>query len=91
VERVDVSTRPERKLWGFALTLGALYRVSDIYSSTQPDDNGAEVFDLVGFVRPHFCGHRIGYRSSRFRPIYRPNAELIEALKAPPVRVSEPA
>ena len=39
---------------------------------------------LVGKARA-----RNGWRGCEFRPVYRPKADLIESLKAPPVRVGE--
>lgn len=48
--------------------------------------------NCVGKIRPEDCGVPIpGWNASAFRPIYRPRAEFIESLKAPPVRVSEEA
>lgn len=68
---------------------GSVYRVSDLWT----DSNG-EVVILVGWERVGASlehGRRVGFRANRFRPIYRPKADLIESLKTPAKREGVPA
>lgn len=66
------------------LRLGAVYRVTWAGRSAF----GVEILRVAGIELPP--GKR-GFQLERFRPIYRPKADLIESLKAPIERVCEPA
>lgn len=68
---------------------GMLYQVSDAWI-----DFDNEPVILVGWEREvatREFGARAGYWVRRFRPIYRPKADLIESLKTPAKREHQPA
>ena len=68
---------------------GQIYQVSDAWI----DDDGYSVI-LVGWEREKArldWGRRCGFAIERFRPIYRPKADLIESLKTPAKRERVPA
>lgn len=70
--------RPEKV--ALFLCEGTTYHINRVGQTA----NGRDAVELVDWPNTPFCpGH--------FRPIYRPKADLIESLKAPPKRVSEPA
>lgn len=48
---------------------------------------GLKVREVKAFI----AGREVWLAAYQWRPIYRPKADLIESLKAPPKRVSEPA
>ncbi len=67
--------------------VGALYQVARVFPGPFP--NGA----LCGL---DFAGHppapsRLGWNRDFFRPIYRPRADFIKALKAPVTRTPQVA
>lgn len=71
------------------LIVGRVYQVEAAGVLPADDENPG-----VAWLRP--CGVTMrpgkqGFRASWFRPVLTPKAELIESLKAPPVRVREPA
>lgn len=65
------------------LRVGAIYQVEDTFRWFGHD--GLTLRE----VKPP-TGDR-GFAAALFRPIYRPKADLIESLKAPPKRVKEDA
>lgn len=68
---------------------GQIYQVSDAWV----DCDGYSVI-LVGWERDRAArdwGRRCGFAIERFRPIYRPKADLIESLKTPAKREHQPA
>jgi len=90
VECVDNSCG-QLEAWsaGERLEKGAVYQIGDCWVDTH---TLKEVVSIVGRERvagSRRKGRRLGYSINRFRPIYRPKADLIESLKAPPVRVGE--
>lgn len=91
VECVDV--RPSLRFAPPALRLGAIYCVEGI----EPECFCSLCGRCAGLVLLGYApqpGARAA-KACRFRPIYRPNADFIESLKAPPksapVRESEDA
>jgi len=66
------------------LTLGGIYQVEEVLADAW-DDLGLV---LVGVYNTHW---QRAWRADRFRPIYRPNADLIESLlnQAPPVEIGD--
>jgi hypothetical protein len=87
VECVDARQRPEAPLPPLGLTVGKLYLVEGV------GEWGGFLGVVLRDVRSwHPSG---GYRADHFRPIYRPKADLIEQLKAPPktapVKITEAA
>lgn len=60
------------------LSVGVLYRVRDCFEA--PD--GASIL-VDGHERQRSSarfGYRVGYGVERFRPVYRPNAQLLQSL-----------
>lgn len=87
----------------FSIEVGQIYRVLEVgvYESL-PQDASTQQYDglPVVFVYPRRAQRRgefgqwwvyNGHLVSRFRPIYRPKADLIESLKAPAKREGVPA
>ena len=76
------------------LQLGALYCVREVAidpSPRTPDrKNGVRLHGIYLPKRQKDQAER-GWRLSRFRPIYRPRADLIESLKTPAKREGVPA
>ena len=68
------------------LSRGAIYCVAGVEAPAATLD-GVAVY--LRDVRSR--GPNGGFGLRRFRPIYRPSADLIESLKAPPQRVTEAA
>lgn len=66
------------------LKLRAIYRIEDILPSALFEDDTVRLA-LIDIPGCYPDGHRFAYGAPRFRPIYRPRAEFIEALKAPPI------
>lgn len=83
-----VSVRTERGYLGARLTVGRVY-VVEAAGVTPPGDTIPNVpwVRLVGVVSDPKTW---GFRAALFRPIYRPRADFIEALKQPtPARTRE--
>lgn len=82
---------------GVLLTLGAIYRVREVSAQAVLfSGNRGPTLRLCGIVLavgPY--GVEASWAICRFKPVYRPKSEIIEALKAPPkhapIRISEPA
>lgn len=82
---------------GVALVLAAIYRVREVLPDAILSGGGrgptVRLRNIALPIGPH--GVEASWAISRFRPIYRPKQEIIEALKAPPIkaqpRVREPA
>ena len=89
VECVDASPHPNHKV-STKLVQGALYRVREESVCPETGKNG---LTLCGVLLPIHSkiGREIGWLLSRFRPIYRPKADLIESLKTPAKRERVPA
>lgn len=92
VECITVDANAPVHPSGNGYSVGELCIVSDVglFPSGRPWLN------CQGKITPADCGLKaLGWRASAFRPIYRPNREFIEALKAPPkhapIRETEPA
>jgi len=65
------------------LTCGALYRVRDVVEGFIGGQLVSGLL-LVGITNPtNREGLEFAYDIERFRPIYRPNKEIIESLKQP--------
>lgn len=90
VECIDAST-PANRTYN-PLALGALYCVDAVIprSNTCPRDGCTCVLRLAKVVtKPP---HMPGFCPSRFRPVYRPKAEVIQALLQPaPAKETEDA
>lgn len=88
VECVGATAWPE-------VTVGGIYRVEAIieaYGDCPACGNeGSEGITFAGHPKRLKGGIMMSWCPCRFRPIYRPRADLIEQLKAPPQRVGEPA
>ena len=71
------------------LVVGAVYRVREI--DTTPTLDGEDGVVLWGIEMAAGGGWSRSFRISRFRPLYRPKADLIESLKTPVERERVPA
>lgn len=78
--------------FGIRLTLGRLYCVERVWSVNERNDVTEDQVSLVGVPLPSRQSTG-SWGIHRFRPIYRPKADFIESLKAPPItiRISEDA
>lgn len=84
VECVDAGSNPGKR--GPPLEVGRVYRVQAVVSQGHPclhDGCGHNLLEVAG------VNHELPCCPNRFRPVYRPKADLIASLKAPPVRVGE--
>lgn len=85
VECIRVLRRPPSESAGYGL--GELCRVEEVGG----EGSGAWI-NCEGKKTPAECGLvGRGWAADCFRPIYTPKQSIIEALKAPPQRVGEPA
>lgn len=91
VECVDGSPHA---VCGASLVAGKLYRVRDAIPDARTARGRGPTLCLVEIVLPiGVHGVEMSWALARFRPIYRPKSEIIEALKqpAPSVRETEDA
>lgn len=92
VECVDASITPGCGPHG--LVAGRIYLVLAVEAVPPGFRDAGSPGLLIDGASPttNECGIPIRlFRPERFRPLYRPSADLIESLKAPPQRVKEDA
>lgn len=71
----------------FGFRLGGIYRVSELVWEARCSCGDGH----AGLNFHNMPQHPNGFAGCQFRPIYRPRADFIEALKAPVTRTPRPA
>lgn len=93
VEFIGSSLPPPPSRDGVGPVLGRIYCVRQLRPRVRCTDGvvrpGLRVFGVRQFVKT--TGKECSYPLIHFRPIYRPRAEIIEALKQPAPSEMEPA
>lgn len=89
VECIDVSTNKagSTPMW---IQVGRLYQVDEPHIGLHGASKGIPMVSLVGQPKS-MRANQTGYHASRFRPVYRPKAEMFRVETPPPQRVKEPA